>query len=187
MKLKANALISSSCKCNVWFGVSTKKRNSMLDLWELSILDRGQFNVMESNEATKDVAIQRMERIRRNVADNMDRIRAYRNVSLAESAVGPSERIKAHPSFRNDALEYLDRTKARFNSSPELYNGIYYIMKDLQRKNIDTSGFILRVIKLMGDNEDLVERLNRFLPPGWSANFAEKSARHKDGFFRSIE
>ena len=66
-----------------------------------------------------------------------------------------------------DALEYLDLIKEKYNSRPHLYNRFLDIMKEFKALRLDTPGVIDRVLQLFNGDRELILGFNTFLPQGY--------------------
>lgn len=93
-------------------------------------------------------------------ASNFDEIRA------GEIVAGNFGSGSHATSYRKldirDALAYIDLLKVR---RPDHFNDFLDVMKDFKNRILDTPGVIDRMTPLIGDDPDLVQGLNSFLPP----------------------
>jgi hypothetical protein len=70
-----------------------------------------------------------------------------------------------------DALEYVELVKKRFDTQPRVYDRFLEILTEFKARTIDTPGVIEHVSRLFDGSRDLMLGLNAFLPPGCKIDF----------------
>ncbi|KAL5514404.1 hypothetical protein ACEPAG_2492 [Sanghuangporus baumii] len=72
-------------------------------------------------------------------------------------------------------LTYLEYVKSVFSSSPDEYNNLEDILKDLRHQSIDFHDIIQRVTTLFAGYPELIKGFNTFLPPGYQVIYTTPS------------
>ncbi|KAL5498736.1 hypothetical protein ACEPAH_2091 [Sanghuangporus vaninii] len=94
------------------------------------------------------------------------------------TAVGPVEADLLTPMSSNEGtlsidgvLTYLEYVKTVFSSSPDEYNKLEDILKDLRHQSVDFHDVSQRVTTLFAGYPGLIKGFNTFLPPGYQATY----------------
>ena len=75
-----------------------------------------------------------------------------------------------------DALAYLEQIKGKFEGKPQIYNQFLDVMKQFEKRSIDTPGVIKHILKLFKGDRQLILGFNTFLPPGVEIYFPHGSS-----------
>ena len=70
-----------------------------------------------------------------------------------------------------DAFVYLDLLEAASVDQPDMYNKFLDIMAEFKRQAIDTPETIFRILRLLRDYPNLIQRFNVFLPLGHRVDY----------------
>ncbi|KAL5476744.1 hypothetical protein ACEPAI_2930 [Sanghuangporus weigelae] len=94
------------------------------------------------------------------------------------TADGPAEGDSLNPMSSDEGalnvdgvLIYLDCVKTVFSSSPDEYNNLEDILKDLRHHSVDFHDVIQRVTILFAGYPRLIKGFNTFLPPGYRVTY----------------
>ena len=158
----------SSTRCEAWFDLATKPRQSLEAFFALVKDDRR--HSIRCPEYTPDRSGTESELSRRKTTSSP----GYRHIRLVlpdpilerqnpDTSLPSIEQVQA-PTL-DDALSFLDRIKMELDGDE--FNLFLDTLADFKSGSIDTPGVIERVTPLFRNHVGLITEFNTFLPNGY--------------------